>query len=272
MRVPASLFYEWEARIRSWKQGESTVFPEQLAAGTWRAQLRRQGYIHFKHIVSADLIAAAHDVIDEDLRHNFDETRREEYDSLSYCPDIRDAPPLAALIDRSPLHGMVDEVLDWSRLERDAAQIAIQHGNPNARACRLTPHLDGFAYGKNRRLPGRIYNFTVNIGVFLSDTSAPYRGNLAVWPQSHLAYESYFRDRGRQAEREPMPAPAAIGRPVQLICSAGDAVWLPFHMGHAVAPSISAGERRVAYFRLYLRDIEADRWRYLTNCWEGWRS
>jgi ectoine hydroxylase-related dioxygenase (phytanoyl-CoA dioxygenase family) len=62
-----------------------------------------------------------------------------------------------------------------------------------------------------------------------------------------------------------------IGKPMQLRCEVGDVVFAHYELGHAAAVNTADLDRIAVFFRVVLRDVECDRWRYLTNIWEGWR-
>jgi ectoine hydroxylase-related dioxygenase (phytanoyl-CoA dioxygenase family) len=70
--------------------------------------------------------------------------------------------------------------------------------------------------------------------------------------------------------REPMPT-QEIGKPVQLMCGVGDVVLAHYQLGHNAAVNTSDFDRIAIFFRVWLRSVELDRWRYLTNIWDGWR-
>jgi hypothetical protein len=59
---------------------------------------RRNGWALFPAAVSNDLIAAATHAIHADRAHDHDPKRQSEYDNISYCPDLRDKPPISELL------------------------------------------------------------------------------------------------------------------------------------------------------------------------------
>jgi hypothetical protein len=173
------------------------------------------------------------------------------------------------LLLMSPILGIIDEALGLSDVEWSSGQIAIRRARNFPTEIPPEPHLDGFASGLNGLEEGKIYSHTALVGVFLTPTSRSFAGNLTVWPGSHYVYESYFRERGPGAMREPMPAPE-LGRPVQLMCGVGDVVFCHYQLGHSVVVNTAEIDRVAVYFRVWLRDLEERRWECLTNIWEGW--
>ncbi len=237
----------------------------------WRERLRASGYVHLRGLVPATLVTKAREAIEHDLATNYDPARQEEYDSRSYCPALRSSPAIMDLVEKSRLRNLIDAALGWEEVRCDPGQVAIRRARNAYWPILPKPHLDGYAYARNGLRPGHVYNFTAIVGVFLGPTIRSYAGNLTVWPGSHRIYERHFRDRGPAALREGIPTPDGIGRPVQLLCDAGDIVMTHFLLGHAVSVNMSARDRYAVYFRLRLRGIQAQRWFYLTHAWARWR-
>jgi Phytanoyl-CoA dioxygenase (PhyH) len=236
----------------------------------WQRHLRTQGYAHFARLTPDPLTTAACKAIKLDLSLNYNPERQLEYDNQSYCPDLRGTTPIMDLLVKSPVLNILDEAIGLDLLDWDGGQIAIRRAHNYHEPIPPQPHIDGFASGLNGLEEGKIYNHTVLVGVFLTPVIAEWAGNFTVWPGSHDIYQSYFRERGFRAMKEPMPTPT-IGEPVQLKCDVGDAVLAHYQLGHTAAVNITDCDRIAVYFRIWLRDVEVDRWKYLTNIWEGWK-
>ena len=78
---------------------------------TWQKHLRTHGYAHFPGLTPGPLVKSARKAIDRDLAANFDPNREEEYSSRSYCPEITASADIMNLFVRSPIYGIVDELL-----------------------------------------------------------------------------------------------------------------------------------------------------------------
>jgi hypothetical protein len=244
-----------------------------MSTQTWWENLRTQGYALFPKLVPDPLVSEALKAIDRDLRDHYDPQRQVEYDNQSYCPDLRGAPIITALLRQSPMWEIVNEALGWENIDHDGGQIAIRRAHNCHEAVLPEPHIDGIPTGLNGLTGDTISNFTALVGVFLTTTPRTFAGNFTVWPGSHLVYERYFRERGSGSMREGMPT-ADPGRPVQLICDAGDAVLCHYQLGHAAAVNTSDVDRVAVYFRIWLceiNNIEGRRWELLTNIWQGWK-
>jgi hypothetical protein len=79
--------------------------------------LRRNGWALFPAAVPNDLIAAATHAIHADRTHHHDPKRQSEYDKISYCPDLRDKPPISELLTHSPAKAILDHALGWNKIE-----------------------------------------------------------------------------------------------------------------------------------------------------------
>jgi len=236
----------------------------------WQEQLRTQGFAQFPRLTPEPLTKAARDAIELDLSSNYDPNRQTEYDNQSYCPELKGTSPIMNLLLQSPVHNILDELFEITNIDWDKGQIAIRRAHNYPEPVPPTPHLDGFATGVNGLSEGKIYNHTVLVGVFLTPVRGEFAGNFTIWPGSHYVYENYFRERGPRAMSEPMPT-LEIGPPVQLRCDVGDVVLAHYELGHSAAVNTAAVDRIAVYFRVWLRSVESDRWRYLTNIWDGWK-
>ena len=214
-------------------------------------------------------MSAALKAIKLDLTRNYESERQLEYDNQSYCPDLKGTEPIMNLLVKSPINGKLDELFGLENIDWDKGQIAIRRAHNYPNPLPPEPHIDGFSSGLNALGEGRVYNHTVTVGVFLTNTPRDFAGNFTIWPGSHFVYESYFRQRGPRAMAEPMPG-LEIDGPVQLMCEAGDVVLAHYQLGHAAADNTSDFDRIAVFFRVWLRSVELKKWHYLTNIWEGW--
>jgi hypothetical protein len=235
------------------------------------AQLRRDGWALFAGAVSNDLVAAATNAIAHDRSHNYDQARQVEYDNISFCPELRDKPPIDELLTRSSARILLDLVLGWDKIAYTPGQIAIRQAQNTDRPYPPVPHIDGVGSGRNGlALGSAISNFTALVGVFLTKLDTEFAGNFTVWPGSHHRLEEHFRRRGPQAMQEGMPR-IELGMPFQLMADPGDVVICHYQLAHTAAVNLSPNDRIAVYFRVWLQGIENRRWELLTNIWDDWR-
>lgn len=235
----------------------------------WAEALLRDGYFLFPGLAPAEAVDAASARIQHDLATEFDPARRAEYEFQSYCPALRAAPGIYALLSAPAVHSCINAAIDFDRLSVGPAQIAIRPIKQSAPAL-PPPHIDGIATAHNGITSATLQTFTLLMGVFLSDTPQPFSGNLTVWPGSHTRLQNYFQSRGPSALREGMPR-IALGEPHQILARRGDVVLCQYALAHGVASNNGRVDRTVVYFRLTLNDLAANRWRRLTHVWDGWR-
>jgi len=212
--------------------------------------LRQDGWALFPGAVSSDLVGPAIDAIKADCAHNYDPTKQREYDNISFCPGLRDKPPISELLTHSTGKTILDRVLVWHEIEFFPGQIAIRQAHNTDKPYPPVPHIDGTGSGANGRPIGSpISNFTALLGVFLMKVDAEFAGNFTVWPGSHHRLEAYFRNRGPQAMHEGMPR-IDLGQPTQLFVNPGDVILCHYQLAHTAAVNLSADDRIAIYFRV----------------------
>jgi hypothetical protein len=237
----------------------------------WQLRVKRDGYAHFRGLCPAALIAEARAAIDADLATNYDAARQIEYDHQSYCPGLRRAPVLMALLEQSGIAAKLDDVIGFNRLGYRDAQIALRRAHNAHAAEPPDPHIDGLPTPHNG-VPANVLvsNFTALVGVYLSQTRREFAGNFTVWPGSHHVLERHFREHGVETLRGGMPR-IPLGTPLQLITEPGDVVLCHYQLAHTAAVNVSDRDRYAVYFRLWFKDINERRWESMTNIWDGWR-
>jgi hypothetical protein len=237
----------------------------------WRDQFQKDGYVVLRGLVPDSCVQSAKDCIDSDIAHNFDPARQVEYDNQSFCPDIRNSPEIMALLKHPPVWKILETTLGTEKFGHAVGQIAIRKAHNADREYDPEPHIDGIPTPHNG-VPGtEIMNFSALIGVFLTEVNREFAGNFTVWPGSHLLLEQHFRQRGPQAIGEGMPR-IELGNPLQLHCSPGDVVFCHYQLAHSVTVNLSSNDRYAVYFRIWLNDLGNQRWKRLTNIWDGWQA
>ncbi len=118
------------------------------------------------------------------------------------------------------------------------------------------PHVDGLTPAEPDGRPG---TFSMLAGVWLTDHGAVGRGNLWIWPGTHLRFGRYLAERGADAltrpdEMGPGPYPRIeLGEPVQATGAAGSVLLAHYLLAHNTGNHDGpAGDpqRETIYYRL----------------------
>lgn len=236
----------------------------------WQTELVHNGFVLFEGMCPLPTFHTANQAIDYDLTNHYDPEQQHAYDHRSYCPGLRKAPAISALLTESGAKGPLNSLFGFRNLRCHDGQIAIQRPHNAAQPQPPTPHIDGIATAHNGVRRTTLQTFTALIGVFLSETPGTFAGNFTVWPGSHLRLQEHFRSAGRPALRGGMPD-LELGTPQQLITRPGDVILCHYLLAHAAAVNCSDVERRAVFFRTWQKGLALRRWHHLTNIWAGWR-
>jgi hypothetical protein len=126
------------------------------------------------------------------------------------------------------------------------------------------PHVDGISPPLASGEPG---TFSLLAGAWLTDQSEPHRGNLWVWPGTHLRAGAWLAESGPDALARLRPdrsyPPVGVGEPQQVTGPAGSVLLAHYLLGHNIGGHdgpAGAPVRQTVYFRLQARG-HRDRWR-----------
>ncbi|SEG52746.1 Phytanoyl-CoA dioxygenase (PhyH) [Actinacidiphila yanglinensis] len=128
------------------------------------------------------------------------------------------------------------------------------------------PHVDGLSPTEPDGRPG---TFSLLAGAWLTDHTTPGRGNLWVWPGTHLRFGAYLAERGADALRRvddmaPGPYPRIeLGDPVQVVGPAGSVLLAHYLLAHNIGDHDGPADderRETLYYRLHAEG-HRDRWR-----------
>lgn len=126
------------------------------------------------------------------------------------------------------------------------------------------PHVDGIS----PPLPdGQAGTFSLLAAVWLTGHEDQSRGNLWVWPGTHLRAGAWLAERGADALSRLHPGlsypPVELGDPVRVTGPAGSVLLAHYLLGHNIGGHdgpVGAPARQVVYYRLQARGHRA-RWR-----------
>ncbi len=235
-----------------------------------RMALFETGYVHVPGVVPRVMVDAALRAINNSMGEGMPPEDMPRLRAQTYCPEVTRTPAITDLLNRTPALALAESVIGQGMIAPiNSGQIALRFPSMQDPPSPPRPHLDGMHTPTNGVPKGEIRNFTMLLGVMLSDVPGPFAGNLAVWPGSHTIYERYFRERGPQSLLEGMPD-VPIPAPVQLTGQAGDIVLCHYMLAHGVTPNVSPHIRYAIYFRLNHVQHEQQRWESMTDIWLEW--
>jgi hypothetical protein len=237
-----------------------------------KRELRESGLVRLPGILPRGLVEAALLAINASLgERGLDHERLPIFRAQSYCPELRDQPPITDLYNASPLKDLAESAIGRGQIEPvRSGQIALRFptGGP---VNSPTPHIDGMYTPTNGVPEGTIANFTALVGVFLSDIPHDFMGNFSVWLGSHHRLERYFREHTPQSLLDGMP-PIDLGEVEQVRARAGDAVLCHYQLAHGIAGNGSPFIRYGIFFRLTHVNHESVRWECMTDIWREWEG
>ncbi|HRW07534.1 MAG TPA: phytanoyl-CoA dioxygenase family protein [Caldilineaceae bacterium] len=232
----------------------------------------QRGYVKVPGVVPQMMVDAAVRAINASLGEGIDPTQVPIYRSRSFCPELQREPVITDLVNKTPALPLAESLIGSGKIKPvGAGQIALRFPTLQDPPGPPRPHLDGMHAPNNGVPAGTIRNFTMLLGVALSDVTTTFAGNLAVWPGTHHLYEEYFREHGPLALLNGMP-PIDIPEPVQVMAKAGDIIMAHYQLAHGVTPNVSPHPRYAIYFRLHHVDHDAIGLDTMMDIWREWEG
>lgn len=227
------------------------------------------GYVVVPGVVPQIMVDAALRAINHSLGEGMDPARMATFRSQSYCPEVQFAPEISGLLNATPALSLAESLVGKGQLRSvEAGQIALRFpmlGDPAP----PRPHLDGMYSPTNGVPEGTIQNFTMLVGVFLSELAQPYAGNFTVWPGSHRIFEQHFREHGPQSLLEGMPK-VELPEAVQVQAQPGDVALCHYQLAHGAVQNVSPYVRYAIFFRLTHVNHADQKWETMTDIWLEW--
>lgn len=228
------------------------------------------GYVHVPGVVPQVMVEEAVKAINHSVGQGMDPEKMVTFRSQSYCPEIQKSEAIVNLISKTPAWELAESLVGKDKLlPTNAGQIALRFPGMQNPPDPPRPHLDGMYSPHNGVQKGVIQNFTMLVGVFLSDVTAPFSGNFTVWPGTHHLYEAYFREHTPQSLLDGMPK-VDIPEPMQLNVRAGDVALVHYQLAHGAAQNISPHTRYAIFFRLRHIDHDSQVLEVMTDIWREW--
>ncbi len=236
-----------------------------------KQELWDRGYVHVPGVVPPLMVEAALRAINHSVGQGMNVADMGKFRAQSYCPEVQSTPPITGLLKKTPAWDLAESVIGAGRIKPPGGgQIAMRFPSLDEPG-KARPHLDGM-YSPNNGVPeGTIGNFTMLLGVLLSDVPQSLMGNLTAWPGTHRLYEGYFREHGPQSLLQGMP-PVEMPAPEAITGKAGDVVLVHYQVAHGVGPNVSPHTRYMVFFRLSHVDHDSLHWECMTDIWREWEG
>ena len=239
---------------------------------TQKQEFYQNGYVKIPGVVPPVMVDAAVRAINASVGQGIDPAQVPIYQARSFCPELQTESVITELFNKTPALALAESLIGVGKIKPvGAGQIALRFPTLQDPPAPPRPHLDGMHTPTNGVPAGTIRNFTMLLGVALSDVTMPYAGNLTVWPGTHHLYEKYFREKGPAALLHGMP-PIEIPEPVQLLAKAGDIIMAHYELAHGVAQNVSPHPRFAIYFRLHHVDHERYGHETMADIWREWEG
>lgn len=235
----------------------------------------RDGFLHVPAVVPPRVLTRARRAINHSLGSGIDRDELVRFNNQTFCAELRADPRLLRLATTPTVWGLVRALLGDRRTARPRqCQIALRFPRPEGTPRKVSdPHIDGY-HTPHNGVPddGVVRNFTLLLGIMLSDVREPLSGNFTVWPGTHHRLQRYFRDHGVNSLQG--GAVGGLGvrlpKPVPVLGHAGDIVLAHYQVAHTASPNLSGDIRYMCFFRLAVRSLGSHRVASMLDIWRDW--
>jgi ectoine hydroxylase-related dioxygenase (phytanoyl-CoA dioxygenase family) len=238
-----------------------------------KTDLIENGFLHLPGAVPTELVENAVQTINHRLGQGFPPEVLSTWKAQSYFPELQTEKVMTDVFNRSAVIPVLRELLGEGNVqEKQKVQLALRFPYPvGTKGGTPHPHIDGI-YTPNNGVPqGTLGSFTALVGIFLTDVTRDFAGNLSVWPGSHRKMEKYFREHGiKDLLQEGHTPEIDYGPPLQIHAKAGDAIIAHYQLMHGVTMNVSPFPRYATFFRIKHPLHETNRLECLTNLWLEW--
>lgn len=233
--------------------------------------LYTDGFVKIPGLIPQAMVDEALKAINGSFGDNgIDPEQLTQFRSRSYCPEITGSPIVTGLVSETPTWSLIESVLGAGNVSKPkGAQIAVRFPTRHDPPPEPRPHLDGMYSPHNGVPEGTIQNFTMLVGVYLSEVNRAYAGNFTVWPGTHHVYQQYFREHGAESLLSGMP-PVELPNPVQVQVNPGDVVLAHYQLAHGSAINVAPHPRYALYFRLKHKEHSNDWKARMSDIWMDW--
>ena len=235
-----------------------------------KQQFFEQGFLHIPGVVPRVMVDEALRAINHSLGEGLPAEDIQKTRAQTYCRELTQLPVISDLLNGTPAFSLAESAIEPGRVRRsNSGQIALRF--PSFQDPPQPPggHVDGMHTPTNGVPKGTIGNFSMLVGVLLSDLPAPFCGNFTVFPGTHHQFEKYWQEQGAESLLEGMPK-VQMPEPLQIIGKAGDIVLAHWATAHGAAVNVSPHVRYACFFRLKHEDHDSHPRETMTDIWKDW--
>lgn len=236
-----------------------------------KREIYENGFVKIPGAVPQVMVDAALRAINHSVGEGMKSEDVNIFRARSFCPELQSSPVITDMFNKTVAWDLAQSALGQGKVHPvRGGQIALRFPGmedpPRSPGC----HIDGMYSPTNGVQKGTIQNFTMLVGVYLSETACENAGNFTVWPGTHRLFASYFQEHGAEALLDGMPK-IEMPKPVQLMVEPGDVVLAHYQLAHGNAPNVSPNVRYALYFRLTHGDFDRENWQQpMQNIWMHW--
>src|SRR5688572_20239953 len=155
-----------------------------------KQQFFKQGFLHVPGVVPHVMVDEALRAINHSLGEGLPTEDIQKTRSQTYCRELTQTPVISDLVNGTPAFALAESAIEPGKVKHPTGgQIALRF--PSFQDPPQPPggHVDGMYTPHNGVKEGTISNFTMLVGVLLSDLPAPFCGNFTVWPGTHHLFQ-----------------------------------------------------------------------------------
>lgn len=226
-----------------------------------RAEFCRQGFVVIPDVLNADQIARGRAIVADALRR--DPPPSDHKGPYGLWLDLDAGQPLLEFFRQAGIAELAGQLLRPGLAIAEPVQAQVATTIPHWRHRPGGPHVDGLTPPEPDGRPG---TFSLLAGVWLTDHRQRDRGNLWIWPGTHLRLGQHLAERGADAllrieEMNPGPYPdIPLGEPIQATGTVGSVLFAHYLLAHNIGGHEGDARRETLYYRL-LADGHRERWR-----------
>jgi ectoine hydroxylase-related dioxygenase (phytanoyl-CoA dioxygenase family) len=257
---------------------ESVKYTQSLTLENFR-DFERDGYVLLKSVISSEKIEAfltefnamiGNQLIDNSINQNYQISSSENRASNGKLIYNCNSSEVWSILEQSPLKSLAQSIFGDKKLLRpDSAQIAVRfplisHSDtysPEARKSLMQQKVSHDHWHIDGQWESNIPQFSLLVGVYLTECPEQGYGSLTVFPGSHRRVQAMLKNDfdGFCSQLRTKLAPALCTEndrdPIELVVSPGDVVLVHPLLAHRAGENWSSRIRPAIYYRLKTDDF-----------------